>query len=114
MADCVFCRIIAGEIPSTKVYQDDAIIAFRDLEPQAPFHILITPRRHIATMNDLTPAEDALVGSMLRVAATLAKEHGYADRGYRSVFNCNRDAGQSIFHIHLHMLAGRTLTWPPG
>jgi histidine triad (HIT) family protein len=111
---CLFCRIIAGEIPGNIVHQDDELIAFRDINPQAPLHVLIVPKRHIATLNDLSPEDDALVGSMFRRAAAIAAEHGYADRGYRTVFNCNADAGQTVFHIHLHVLAGRGLSWPPG
>ena len=114
MSDCLFCKIIAGQIPGQLVFQDDDLIAFKDINPQAPLHVLIVPRRHIATLNDLTPADDALVGSMFRAAAALAREHGYADRGYRTVLNTNGDAGQTVFHIHLHVLGGRTLTWPPG
>ena len=114
MTDCLFCKIIAGEIPGHFVYQDDQLVAIKDINPQAPLHVLIVPRRHIATLNDLSPADDALVGSMFRAAAALAKEHGYADRGYRTVFNTNAEAGQTVFHIHLHLLAGRALTWPPG
>ena len=114
MSDCLFCKIIAGEIPGKFVHEDENVVAFSDINPQAPLHVLIVPRRHVATLNDLTPDDDALVGSMFRVAATLAGEHGYADRGYRTVFNCNREAGQSVFHIHLHLLAGRGLGWPPG
>ena len=114
MSDCLFCKIIAGDIPGAIVHQDDQLVAFKDINPQAPLHVLIVPRRHIATINDLNPGDDALVGSMFRRAAALAKEHGYADRGYRTVFNTNREAGQSVFHIHLHLLAGRGLTWPPG
>jgi len=114
MSDCLFCKIIAGHIPGAIVHQDDALVAFKDINPQAPLHVLIVPRRHIASLNDLTPEDDALVGSMLRCAAALAKQHGYADRGYRTVFNTNREAGQTVFHIHLHLLAGRALSWPPG
>lgn len=114
MADCLFCKIVAGEITGTIVYQDDRLVAIKDVNPQAPSHVLIVPRRHIATLNDLTPADDALVGEMIRRAAAIAKEQGHGDRGYRTVFNCNADAGQSVFHIHLHLLAGRTMTWPPG
>ena len=114
MSDCLFCKIIAREIPSAIVLEDDEAIAFRDIDPKAPLHVLIVPRRHIATLNDLTPAEDALVGSLFRRAAAIAGEHGYAERGYRTVFNCNREAGQSVFHILLHVLAGRGLNWPPG
>jgi histidine triad (HIT) family protein len=112
--DCLFCKIAAGQIPATIVHQDDELVAFKDINGQAPLHLLIIPRRHISTLNDLAPTDDALVGSMLRAAAMLASQHGYADRGYRTVFNCNRDAGQTVFHTHLHLLAGRGLTWPPG
>ena len=114
MSDCLFCKIVAGQIPSSVVYQDDELFAFRDINPQAPFHALVVPKRHIATMNDITPADQALVGAMVRRAAALAGEHGYAERGYRTVLNCNADAGQTVFHLHLHVLAGRSLGWPPG
>ena len=114
MADCLFCKIIAGEIPGNFVHQDETMVAFRDINPQAPLHVLIVPRRHIATLNDLSVEDDALVGSLFRRAAVLAREHGYDQRGYRAVFNCNREAGQTVFHIHLHLLAGRGLGWPPG
>ena len=114
MAECLFCRIVAGEIPGAIVYQDERLVAFKDINPQAPMHVLIVPRRHIATLNDLAPGDDALVGEMVRRAAALAAGHGYAQGGYRTVFNCNADAGQTVFHIHLHVLGGRTLTWPPG
>jgi histidine triad (HIT) family protein len=114
MTDCLFCKIIGGQIPGQFVYQDDQLVAIKDINPQAPLHALIIPRKHIATLNDLDPADDTLVGSMNRAAAALAKEHGYAERGYRTVFNCNREAGQTVFHIHLHLLAGRGLGWPPG
>jgi histidine triad (HIT) family protein len=114
MAACLFCRVIAGEIPATIVHQDDQLVAFKDINGQAPLHVLIVPRRHIPSLNDLGPDDDALVGEMIRRAAALAGEHGVAERGYRTVFNCNADAGQSVFHIHLHVLGGRTLAWPPG
>ncbi len=114
MSDCLFCKISAGEIPAALVHQDAALVAFKDINPQAPLHVLIVPRRHIATLNDLTPDDDGLVGSMFRTAAALAEQHGYHERGYRTVFNTNREAGQTVFHIHLHLLAGRGLTWPPG
>lgn len=114
MADCLFCKVIAGEIPGAIVYQDDRLVAFKDINPQAPMHVLIVPRRHIPSLNDLGPGDDAIVGEMTRRAAALAREHGHADRGYRTVFNCNADAGQTVFHIHLHVLAGRRLGWPPG
>ena len=111
---CLFCRIAAGEIPATRVYEDDRIVAFEDLNPQAPMHVLVIPRAHVATLNDLAPEHDGLVGEMVRRAAALAAERGYAADGFRTVFNCNSHAGQSVFHIHLHVLAGRRLSWPPG
>ena len=114
MADCLFCKVIAGDIPATIVFQDDRVVAFRDINPQAPMHVLVVPRRHIATLNDLTAEDDALVGELTRRAAAIAREHGHADRGYRTVFNCNAGAGQTVFHIHMHVLGGRPLTWPPG
>jgi histidine triad (HIT) family protein len=114
MPDCLFCKIVAGEIPATIVHQDDRLIALRDINPQAPMHVLVIPRRHIASLNDLAPDDDALVGEMTRRAAAIAREHGYSDRGYRTVFNTNAEAGQTVFHIHLHVLGGRRLGWPPG
>ena len=114
MSDCLFCGMIAGKIPVKPVYQDDSVIVIDDINPQAPLHVLIIPKAHIASLNDLAPEHDALVGSMFRRAAAIARERGYADRGFRTIFNTNREAGQSVFHIHLHLLAGRTLGWPPG
>lgn len=114
MADCLFCRIIKGEIPASFVHQDERLVVINDVNPQAPCHVLILPRQHIATVNDLTDKDDGLVGEMIRRAAAIAKERGFAQGGYRTVFNCNREAGQSVFHLHLHLLAGRRLTWPPG
>ena len=114
MTDCLFCRIIAGEIPGTFVYQDDQLVVLQDINPQAPMHVLVIPRKHIASLNELSPEDDALVGVMFRRAAALAQEHGYDRRGYRAVFNTNREAGQTVFHIHLHVLAGRGFSWPPG
>ena len=114
MSDCLFCKIIAGQIPGNFVHQDDTMVAFKDINPQAPLHVLIVPRKHIATLNDLAAEDDALVGSLFRRAAAIAKEHGYDARGYRTVFNTHREAGQTVFHIHLHLLAGRGLGWPPG
>jgi histidine triad (HIT) family protein len=111
---CLFCRIVAGEVPATVVYQDDKLVAFKDINPQAPGHVLVIPRRHIASLNDLTAPDDALVGEMIRRAAVLAGEMGFTERGYRTVFNTNADAGQTVFHIHLHVLGGRRMTWPPG
>ena len=114
MADCLFCKIVSGDIPASIVHRDEHLVAFKDINPQAPLHVLIIPRRHIATLNELGPQDDDLVGEMVRRAAAIAREHGYAERGYRTVFNCNAEAGQSVFHIHLHVLGGRALTWPPG
>jgi histidine triad (HIT) family protein len=114
MTNCLFCKIVAGEIPSTKVFEDDQLIAFKDITPQAPLHVLVVPRKHIATLNDLEAADEALVGAMTRRAALIANEHGYGPSGYRTVFNCNKDGGQAVYHIHLHLLAGRSLGWPPG
>ena len=114
MADCLFCKIVAGQIPGSIVFQNEHVVAFRDITPRAPTHVLIVPRRHIATLNDLTPEDDALVGEVVRAAAAVAKEQGLADRGYRTVFNCNAEAGQTVFHIHLHLLGGRPMSWPPG
>jgi histidine triad (HIT) family protein len=114
MADCLFCRIIAGEIPGSIVYQDDNVVAFNDINPQAPTHVLIVPRRHIASLNDLKSGDDQIVGELVRRAAAIAMDRGVSAGGYRTVFNTNRDAGQTVFHIHLHLLGGRSLDWPPG
>ncbi len=112
--DCIFCKIVQGEINADIVYQDDAILAFRDLNPQAPQHILIIPRRHIATTNDLETGDGELVGGLFLAARHIAQELGVAHDGYRLVMNCNHLAGQTVFHIHLHLLAGRAMQWPPG
>jgi len=114
MSDCLFCRIAAGELKSDIVYQDADFIAFRDIHPQAPHHILIIPRRHIATIHDLEPADAALVGRMVLNANRIADELGISERGYRLVFNCRAEAGQAVYHIHLHLLGGRRMNWPPG
>lgn len=114
MDNCLFCRLVAREIPATIVFEDEHLLAFRDIKPEAPTHILIVPKRHIATLNDLAPEDDALVGELIRRAAALAKALGFSSTGYRTVFNTNRDAGQTVFHIHLHLLGGRSLAWPPG
>jgi histidine triad (HIT) family protein len=114
MTDCVFCKIVKREIPARLVYEDDRMIAIDDVNPQAPMHVLVIPKAHIATLNDLSGEHDALVGEMTRRAAAIARERGYADRGFRTLFNTNREAGQTVFHIHLHALAGRTMSWPPG
>jgi histidine triad (HIT) family protein len=114
MSDCIFCKIAAGEIKAQRVYEDDRVVAFRDLNPQAPLHVLVIPREHIATTNDLTPDQAPLVGQMVLAAQRVAAQEGIAQRGYRTVLNCNAEAGQSVFHIHLHLLGGRPMGWPPG
>jgi histidine triad (HIT) family protein len=114
MSDCLFCKIVTREIPARLVYEDDRMIAIDDINPQAPMHVLVIPKVHIATLNDLVSQHDALIGELTRRAAAIARERGYAERGFRTVFNTNREAGQTVFHIHLHALAGRTLAWPPG
>lgn len=111
---CLFCKIVAGEIPASKVYEDDQMIAFNDINPQAPMHVLVVPKKHLATLNELSAAEDGLVGAMVRRAAGIAKDRGFDGPGYRTVFNCNAQAGQTVFHIHLHVFGGRVMTWPPG
>ena len=112
--DCLFCKIAAGAIPADRVYEDDEVIAFRDIAPQAPCHILIIPKQHISTINDADHSHQALLGKLILTAQTLARQEGLADNGYRLVMNCNRDGGQTVFHIHLHLLGGRALHWPPG
>jgi histidine triad (HIT) family protein len=114
MTDCLFCKIISREIPGSIVYEDDRVLAFNDINPQAPTHVLIVPKRHIASLNELVPGDDQIVGELARRAAAIAKERGIDARGYRMVFNTNRDAGQTVFHIHLHLLGGRSMQWPPG
>lgn len=114
MSSCLFCRIINREIQGSIVYEDDRLIAFNDVNPQGPTHVLIVPKRHIASLNDLTPDDDQMVGEMARRAAAIAKEKGISAGGYRTVFNTNRDAGQTVFHIHLHLIGGRPMHWPPG
>ena len=111
---CLFCRIIAGEAPGTILHEDEHLVVLQDTNPQAPTHALVIPRKHIPTINDLSPEDDALVGAMFRRAAAVAQERGFADRGYRTVFNCNRAAGQTVYHIHLHVLGERSFGWPPG
>jgi histidine triad (HIT) family protein len=114
MTDCLFCKIVAREIPGSIVFEDDHVLAFNDINPQAPTHVLLVPKRHIASLNDLTPGDDQIVGELARRAAAIAKERGIADKGYRTVFNTNREAGQTVFHIHMHLLGGRSMQWPPG
>ena len=111
---CLFCRIVQGEIPASRVHEDDRVVAFEDINPQAPMHVLVVPRRHIATLNELSAADDDLVGALVRTAADIARARGYDGSGYRTVFNCNAQAGQTVFHVHLHVLGGRPMSWPPG
>jgi histidine triad (HIT) family protein len=111
---CLFCKIVAGEIPAKRVHEDDELLAFEDIKPEAPVHVLIIPKRHIPTLTDVEPADDALVGAMMRRAARIAVEKGISESGYRTVMNCNSHAGQTVFHIHLHLLGGRRMNWPPG
>jgi histidine triad (HIT) family protein len=112
--DCIFCKIVAREIPSPLLYEDSEIIAFNDITPKAPHHILIIPKAHIATLNDAIDTHQALLGKMMLVAKQLAHELGVAEDGYRVLMNCNEGGGQAVFHIHLHLLAGRQMHWPPG
>jgi histidine triad (HIT) family protein len=111
---CLFCKFAGKEIPVTFVYEDDEMFVVNDVNPQAPLHALVIPKRHIPTLNELSADDDALVGAMMRRAAAVAAERGYAGRGFRTVFNTNAESGQSVFHIHLHVLGGRSLSWPPG
>jgi histidine triad (HIT) family protein len=112
--DCLFCKMVSGVIQPATVYEDDDVLAFKDINPQALVHVLVIPKRHIATLNDLKPADAALVGKLALVAGNIARELGVADSGYRTVMNCNADAGQSVWHVHLHLLGGRVMRWPPG
>lgn len=114
MDDCLFCKMAIGQIKPDKIFETDTVLAFRDINPQAPIHILIIPKRHIATVNDLQPEHGPLIGDIYLAAQRIAAQEGITERGYRLVMNCNRDAGQSVFHLHLHLLAGRALNWPPG
>jgi histidine triad (HIT) family protein len=114
MDDCIFCKIATGDIPADKVFEDDHVVAFRDLNPQAPTHVLVIPKRHIATLNDVGPGDEAVIGRMQAAAARIADAEGFAGTGYRTVINCNEAGGQTVFHIHLHLLGGRAMHWPPG
>ncbi len=111
--DCLFCKILKKEIPAGIIYEDDKVIAFNDINPQAPFHALVIPRQHISTLNDIASQDRELVGHMVMVAAGLAREQGLSADGYRTVMNCNAHAGQTVFHIHLHVLGGKAMGWPP-
>lgn len=114
MSDCLFCKILDGEIPCDKVYENEHVIAFRDVNPQAPTHVLVIPRSHISTVNNLTEDNKSIVGEMMLAAQHVAKLEGIDEAGYRLIMNCNEGAGQTVFHIHLHVLGGRALSWPPG
>jgi histidine triad (HIT) family protein len=111
---CLFCEIVAGRIPARVAFQDDDILAFHDINPQGPLHILVIPKRHISSLLDLTEADDALIGSVVRQARNLATASDLAERGFRLVLNCGEDAGYSVYHVHLHLVGGRRLGWPPG
>ncbi|MBF0591828.1 MAG: histidine triad nucleotide-binding protein [Nitrospirae bacterium] len=112
--DCIFCKVANKEIKATIVYEDDQVVAFDDLNPQGPMHVLIIPRKHIPTILEITSEDTALVGHMFEVANRIAKERGFAQRGFRMVINCNAEAGQSVYHIHMHAIGGRAMHWPPG
>lgn len=112
--DCLFCKIISGEIPSDKVYEDELVYAFNDISPTAPTHVLIIPKKHIATLNDITEDDEKIIGHIYSVARKIAKEKGISHDGYRIVSNCNKNAGQTVFHIHFHLLGGREFGWPAG
>jgi len=114
MASCIFCDIVAGKIKGEIIYSDQEVAAFRDINPQAPVHILIVTRKHISTTNELEPADSQLIGKLVLAAKSIAQKEGISERGYRMVLNCNAEAGQSVFHIHLHLLGGRAMKWPPG
>jgi len=113
-SNCLFCKILAGDIPADIVHESDSAIAFRDINPQAPTHVVIIPRKHIATINDISTDDNAIVGSLYSAAREIAAAEGLSEDGYRTVMNCNEAAGQTVFHIHLHLLGGRTFSWPPG
>lgn len=112
--DCLFCAIVDQTIPADIVYQDDKVVAFRDVNPQAPTHILVIPKQHIPTINDMTEDQSSLLGHMIFIAKSIAAEQGFAEDGFRLAMNCNNDGGQTVYHIHLHLLGGRSLGWPPG
>ncbi len=113
-SNCLFCRIVAGQIPATKVYEDEHSFAFRDINPQAPVHVLLIPKKHIASLNEARSDDHAVLGHLMLVAGKIAKQEGIAENGFRVVANSGVDAGQSVFHIHLHVMGGREMAWPPG
>jgi len=114
MTDCLFCKIRDGEVPAEKVYEDEDVLAFNDVNPQAPVHVLIVPKKHISTVNDVSPGDSGIIGKLYLAAKAIAAKHEIAEDGYRLVVNCNAMAGQTVFHIHLHLLGGRRMVWPPG
>jgi len=114
MSECLFCKMVSGEIAPDKVYEDDDVLAFRDIGPQAPLHVLVIPKEHISTLNDLEQRHATVLGKMYLAVKQIAAQEGVAEGGYRTVMNCNRDGGQTVYHIHLHMLGGRGMQWPPG
>lgn len=114
MSDCLFCKIVAGEIKPAVVYENDYVLAFRDIHPQAPTHVLIVPKRHIATLDDLSPDDLAISGELLLAASRVAAQEGLSEDGYRTVINCRAHGGQEVYHLHLHVLGGRRMDWPPG
>lgn len=114
MTDCLFCKMVSGAIKPDTVYEDDDVLAFRDINPQAPTHVLIVPKQHVSTINDLDAQTAGLFGKMMLAAAKVARQEGFAEQGYRTVMNCNEHGGQTVFHIHLHLLGGRPMGWPPG
>ncbi|ORU89552.1 MAG: histidine triad nucleotide-binding protein [Cycloclasticus sp. symbiont of Poecilosclerida sp. M] len=114
MSDCLFCKMVAGEITPEVVYETDLVLAFRDINPRAPTHILLIPKKHIPTLADMTDEDTQLMGELMQAAKTVAEKEDLADSGYRTVFNCKQDAGQEVYHIHMHLLGGRRLQWPPG
>ena len=114
MNNCLFCRVIDGDIPSEIVFESENIVAFKDIQPQAPVHLLIIPKKHISTMNDLDDSDKEIISEIIFTAKNLAENHDISTYGYRTVFNCNSAGGQAVYHLHLHLLGGRQMTWPPG
>jgi len=112
--DCLFCKIVKGEIPAKVIYEDEKVLVFEDINPQAPVHTLVIPKKHISTLLEITGEDNELIGYLFQVANNIAKDKGIAEKGFRLVINCNREAGQTVFHVHLHLLGGRTMSWPPG